>query len=84
MLNISTQLQYINSNELILIYILLLFIIIIMIRAEKTGGGGSEAITGLATQQFASAMVTADGTTFDVKDYQSKKEVGEVELRLCL
>ena len=56
----------------------------IIIRAEKTGGGGSEAITGLATQQFASAMVTADGTTFDVKDYQSKKEVGEVELRLGL
>ena len=83
MLSISTQLQYINPNELILICILLLFIII-MIRAEKTGGGGSEAITGLATQQFASAMVTADGTTFDVKDYQSKKEVGEVMLGLCL
>lgn len=46
------------------------------LRAEKTGGGGSEALTELASQQFASAMVTADGTTFDIKDYQSKKEVG--------
>ena len=44
-------------------------------RAEKTGGGGSEAITGMATKDFASAMMTTDGTTFDLKNFQSRKEV---------
>jgi len=55
-------------------------VIIHTFRAEKTGGGGSEAITGLATQDFASSMVTADGNAFDAKEYQYKKEVSNIIL----